>query len=84
MSIETEFACKLRPNLHRVRLTGTKYYLHHSRHDRNVTVRWAHYAQAFVKSVGEVCERRCWDIDRNPHSIHLEQLDAICSELANM
>ena len=62
--------------------TGTKYYLHHSRHDRNVTVRWAHYAQAFVKSVGEVCELRCWDIDRNPHSIHLEQLEAICSELA--
>jgi hypothetical protein len=65
MPIETEFAGKLRPHLHRVRLTGTKYFLHHSQYDRNVTVRWAHCAQAFVRSVGEVCELRCWDIDRN-------------------
>ncbi len=63
---------------------GTKYFIHHSQQDCNVSVRWAHYLQSFVRSVGEFCELRCWDIDRNPHSIHVNQLDAICSEIAKL
>ncbi len=62
--------------------TGTPYFLHHAEQDDNVGVRWAHYAQRFVEGIGESCEVRCWDIPRDPHSIHAEQLDAICATIA--
>jgi phospholipase/carboxylesterase len=63
--------------------TGTQYFLHHSEHDSNVSVRWAHYAQKFIRKNREPCELKCWDIDRDPHSIHTDQLDSICAAIAD-
>jgi len=64
--------------------TGTQYFLHHSEHDRNVSVRWAHYAQKFIRKNGEPCELRCWDIERNAHSMHTAQLDSICAAISDL
>ncbi len=65
-----------------VRGTGTKYFLHHSNHDDNVSVRWAHYAENFIKKIGEPCELECWDIDLNPHWVHVDQLEKICTAIS--
>jgi phospholipase/carboxylesterase len=61
--------------------TGTRYFLHHSEHDDNVGVQWAHYAKSFVERTGESCNLRCWDIYSEPHSIHVQQLDSICAAI---
>ena len=63
--------------------TGTKYFLHHSERDDNVSVRWARYAQDFIRGIGEPCELTCWDIDRNPHWIHADQLDSVCTAISD-
>ncbi len=63
--------------------TGTKYYLHHSKHDNNVRFRWANYAKSFVENCGNSCTVHPWDIRDNPHSIHPQQLDAICATIAD-
>ena len=63
--------------------TGTKYFLHHSERDDNVSVRWARYAQDFIRGIGEPCELTCWNIDRNPHWIHADQLDSVCTAISD-
>jgi phospholipase/carboxylesterase len=62
-------------------VTGTRYFLHHSNHDNNVSLHWAHYAREFIERCDEPCDLRCWDIDRDPHSIHACQLDSICEAI---
>jgi phospholipase/carboxylesterase len=62
-------------------VTGTRYFLHHSNHDDNVSVRWAYYARDFIEKLGEPCELRCWEIERDPHSIHACQLKLICDAI---
>jgi len=62
-------------------VSGTKYFLHHSNHDDNVTMHWAHYSRDFIEKHGEPCTLRCWDIDRDPHSMHTTQLDSICDTI---
>ena len=67
----------------RPQATDTTYFLHHSEHDDNVGVQWAHYAKSFLENTGASCKVHCWDIKRDPHSIHVEQLDAICTTIAD-
>lgn len=62
-------------------VTGTRYFLHHSNHDNNVGLHWAHYARDFIQRFGEPCQLRCWDIDCDPHSIHSCQLKSICDAI---
>ena len=64
--------------------TGTNYFLHHSEHDDNVGFRWADYARSFVERTGNRCTVLPWDIRDNPHSIHDQQLDAICTAIADV
>jgi predicted esterase len=61
--------------------TGTNYFLHHSEHDDNVGFRWAHYAKSFVENTGNSCTVYPWDKRDDPHSIHVEQLDSICTTI---
>ncbi len=65
------------------RPNGTRFFLHHSNHDDNVSVRWADYAKSFVARSGSPCVVRRWDIKPNAHGIHPEQLDAVCSTIAD-
>ncbi len=73
----------LTPDMHPF-ATGTSYFLHHSMHDDNVSFRWAQYARFFVERAGSVCIVHPWDIRDMPHSIHPQQLDAICATIAGV
>ena len=44
--------------------TGTHYFLQHAEQDDNVSVRWAHYADTFIRRIGEPCEVKCWRIEQ--------------------
>lgn len=61
---------------------GTPFLLHHSQHDNNVSFRWALYAKAYIEGTGSCCTIYPWDIRDSPHSVHREQLDAICASIA--
>jgi len=71
------------PRSMEVRTHDSPFRLHHSDHDENVTPRWAEYAKWLLEKHAFRCTLRRWNLQHNPHGIHLQQLDAICEDIHN-